>query len=229
VKVFLAGATGVIGRRLVKLLRESHIGTTRTPTKGRVLKMLGATPVVVDVFDADALRDAVISAEADVVVHQLTDLTQPPGTPGYPASLARNAKLRIDGTQNLVAAAKAAGITRMVAQSIAFAYVPREGIHDEGDPIDATQNGVISLEYAVTKTPGIDGIVLRYGYLFGPGTWYAAPPKPPSLHVDAAAHAALLALKSARPGIYNAAQDDGAVSSEKAKRGFHFDASFRMI
>lgn len=231
-RVFLAGATGVIGRRLVKLLREAHldvVGTTRTPAKGRILKMLGVTPVVVDVFDADALRDAMVSSEVDAIIHQLTDLTEAPGTPGYPEALARNAKLRIDGTRNLVAAAKAAGVKRMVAQSIAFVYEPIDGVRVEIDAIDPAQTGVIALEQAVTQTPGLDGVVLRYGYLYGPGTRYDAAPKPPSLHVDAAAHAALLALKSAAPGIYNIAEDDGAVASEKAKEAFNFDASFRMM
>jgi nucleoside-diphosphate-sugar epimerase len=230
-KVFLAGATGVNGRRLVMLLRQQHIdivGTTRTPAKGRALNTLGAKPVVVDVFDADAIRNAVEAAEPDIVVHQLTDLTAAPGSPDYQAALERNSRLRIEGTRNLVAAAKAAGVTRMIAQSIAFAYVPGSGTRIESDAIDPAAKGVIALEEAVTKTPGLDGVVLRYGYLHGPGSWYDAAPKPPSLHVDAAAQAALLAIQKAKPGFYNIAEDSDVVSIEKAKRELGFDAAFRM-
>ena len=116
----------------------------------------------------------------------------------------------------------------MVAQSIAFAYAPGEGTLTEDHPIAPAQTGVISLENAVTKTQGIDGIVLRYGRLYGPGTWSAAPNGAAPLHVDAAANAAFLAMTKGAPGIYNVAEDDGAVSSEKAKSGFGFDAAFRI-
>ena len=88
--------------------------------------------------------------------------------------------------------------------------------------------GVIALERAVLQTPGIDGIVLRYGRFYGPGTWTDVPNGPGPLHVDAAAQAALLALTKAEVGVYNVAEDDGAVSSEKARRTFGFDPSFRM-
>lgn len=238
-KVFLAGATGVIGRRLVKLLRDARIdvvGTTRQAAKGRALSTLGAKPVVVDVFDAEALRRAVEAAEPDVIVHQLTDLPNAPGTPGYDAALERNARLRIVGTRNLVAAANAAGARRMIAQSIAFIYAPGDGLRTEDDPLDAAAQGargntvaaVVSLEDAVLKTSGLDGTVLRYGYLYGAGTWYDAPPKPPSVHVDAAAYAAFQAIRQGKRGIYNIAEDDGAVSSEKAKHDLGFDAGFRL-
>jgi len=238
-RVFLAGATGVIGRRLVRLLRDAGIavtGTTRMPAKGRALSTLGATPVVVDVFDAEALARAVAAAQPDVIVHQLTDLPSAPGTPGYPEALERNARLRIEGTRNLMAAATSAGVGRVVTQSIAFVYAPGEGIRREEDALDTAADGarartvaaVLALEDATLNTPGIDGIVLRYGFLYGPGTWYEAPPQPPALHVDAAAQAAFLAATRGRRGIYNIAEDDGAVSSDKAKRELGFDAAFRI-
>ena len=116
----------------------------------------------------------------------------------------------------------------MIAQSIAFAYAPDEGPLTEDHPIDPAQTGVIALEQAVTDTPGIAGMVLRYGRFYGPGTWTDQPNGAAPLHVDAAAQAALLALSKGRPGIYNIAEDDGAVSSEKARRELGFDASFRM-
>jgi nucleoside-diphosphate-sugar epimerase len=90
-----------------------------------------------------------------------------------------------------------------------------------------TVQGIVTLEREVLKTPGIDGVVLRYGYLYGPGTWYDVAPKPPSVHVDAAAHAALLAACKGA-GVYNVAEDDGAVSSAKAKRELGFDPAFRI-
>jgi nucleoside-diphosphate-sugar epimerase len=237
-KVFLAGATGVIGRRLAVLLRDAGhdvTGTTRTAAKTSLLQAIGTAPVVVDVLDAEALAEAVVAARPDVVMHQLTDLPSAPGTPGYAAAQEANRRLRIEGTQNLMRAAKLSGARRAVAQSIAFVYAPGEGILAEDAPLDLavegtrqrTVQGIVALEREVLNTPGVDGVVLRYGFLYGPDTWYDAPPKPPSVHVDAAAHAALLALNKGA-GVYNIAEDDGAVSSAKAKHELGFDPAFRM-
>jgi nucleoside-diphosphate-sugar epimerase len=237
-RVFLAGATGVVGRRLAGLLRQAKhevTGTTRTPEKGPMLRAIGMTPVVVDVFDGDALAQVVATARPDVVIHQLTDLPSAPGTPGYPAAQQANHRLRIEGTRNLMLAAKLAGASRAVAQSIGFVYAPGDGMRAEDDPLDLaaegvrqlTVQGIAALEREVLMTPGIDGVVLRYGYLYGPDTWYNAPPKPPSVHVDAAAHAALLAVTKGS-GVYNIAEDDGAVSSAKAKGELGFSPAFRI-
>ncbi len=237
-RIFLAGATGVIGRRLALLLRDARhevTGTTRHPAKASWLRAVGVTPVVVDVFDADAVMRAVAAARPDVVIHQLTDLPNAPGTPGYAAGLEANRRLRIEGTRNLVAAAVPAGVRQLIVQSIAFVYAPGEGVRAESDPLDVaaepprqrTVEGITALERETLQTPGIAGVVLRYGYLYGPGTWYDAPPKPPSVHVDAAAHAALLALGKGG-GVYNVAEDDGAVSSAKAVRELGFDPTFRL-
>lgn len=237
-KIFVAGAGGVIGRRLVPLLRDaghSVAGTTRSTDRAEALQILGAEPVVVDVFDADALTSAVIAAAPQVIIHQLTDLPAPPGTAGFAGSLPKNARLRIDGTRNLMTAAKAAGVKRVIAQSVAFAYAESKSPHVETDQLAAapdgepysTVRGVTALEEAVTGAPGIEGIVLRYGYLYGPGTWNDTPPPGPVIHVDAAAQAALLAVNKGRPGVYNIAEDGESVSSEKAKREFGFDARFR--
>lgn len=238
--VFLAGATGVIGRRLVRLLRtDGHgvVGTTRSPAKTDLLRSLGATSMVVDVFDAAALERAVAAARPDVIIHQLTDL---PTVPDDPAAIAlrgeRNARLRRDGTRHLMAAARATGVGRVIAQSIAWAYAPGEGARVEADPLDSaatgargvTVAGIIALEEQVLGTPGIAGLVLRYGRLYGPETWTETPSGPAPLHVDAAADAARRALAHGRSGIYNVAEEDGAVSSEKARREFGFDPNFRM-
>ena len=235
-KIFLAGAGGVIGRRLTPLLiaaGHSVVGTTRSASKAGAISALGAEPVVVDAFDADALGRAVSAAGPQVIIHQLTDLPSAPGSPGYEEGLERNARLRVEGTRNLVTAARAAGVSRLVAQSIAFVYAPGPGARVESDPLDRaatgmrkrTVDGVIALEEATLGMP--EGLVLRYGYLYGPGTWFVEKRAMP-LHVDAAAQAALLAVTRGRPGIYNIAEDDEVLSSEKAKRELGFDAAFRI-
>jgi nucleoside-diphosphate-sugar epimerase len=237
-RIFLAGATGVIGLRLAALLRDGRhevTGTTRTPAKDAMLRALDVTPIVVDVFEPDAVAQAVATTRPDVIIHQLTDLRSAPGTPGYPAAQEANRRLRIEGTRNLMRAAGMAGVSRVVAQSIAFVYAPGEGAHGEDDPLDVaaegvrqlTVQGIAALEREVLQAPGITGVALRYGYFYGPGTWYEAPPKPPSVHVDAAAHAALLAA-SKGAGVYNIAEDDGVVSSAKARRELGFDPEFRI-
>ena len=233
-RIFLAGAGGAIGRRLTPLLvAAGHevVGTTRSADKAAAIAALGAERVVVDVFDAEALARAVKAAAPQVVVHQLTDLPFTPGTPQYDEGRARNARMRIEGTRNLVAAARAADVRRVVAQSVAFLYAPGPAARLESDPLDLGAAGqtvaaVTVLEGQVLAMP--EGIVLRYGLLYGPGTWYETPPKPPAVHVDAAAQAALLAVTGGSPGVYNIADDDGAVSSDKAKREFGFDAGFRV-
>jgi hypothetical protein len=128
-----------------------------------------------------------------------------------------------------------AGVRRVVAQSIAFIYAPGEAVHVESDPFDVaagpprrlTVEGIVALEHEVLHTPDIDGVALRYGYFYGAGTWYDEPPKPPSVHIDAAAHAALLSLDNGG-GVYNIAEDDGAVSSARAMRELGFDPAFRI-
>ena len=234
-RIFLAGAGGVIGRQLTPLLvKAGHavIGTTRAADKAGAVAALGATPVVVDVFDAQALHAAVAKAAPDIVIHQLTDLAFAPGTPQYAEGLARNARLRIEGTRNLAAAAKAVGVKRLIAQSIAFIYAPAPGVRVESDPLSddpamkTTVDAVRVLEDAVLAVP--EGIVLRYGFLYGPGTWSPDKPlKPPAVHVDAAAQACVLALTKGEPGVYNIAEDDGYCSSDKAKRDFGFEAGVR--
>jgi nucleoside-diphosphate-sugar epimerase len=238
-RIFLAGAAGVIGRRLTPLLvlmGHEVTGTTRSAGKAGSLEAMCARPVVVDVFDADALTAAVIAARPEIVIHQLTDLPSAPGTPGYAEGQQRNNRLRRDGTRNLMMAAKAASARRVIAQSIAFAYAPGAAPRHESDPLDLsaqgvralTVAGVAALEKAVLGTPPLAGIVLRYGYFHGPGTWNETAPRPPAIHIDAAAHAALLALERGSAGIYNIAEDDGAVSIAKARAALGFDPTMRL-
>jgi nucleoside-diphosphate-sugar epimerase len=237
-KIFLAGAAGAIGKRLVPLLLNAGhnvVGTTRSTTKADALRTGGVEPVIVDVFDASALSRIVAAARPDIVVHQLTDL--PHGLD--PAEMAdgtrRNARMRREGTRNLVAAALAAGVHRLVAQSIAWMYAPGPQPHGEDDPLDVhaagtraiTADGVATLERLTVASPPIDGVVLRYGHLYGPGTGTDAG-EIPSLHVDAAAAAALLAIEKARRGIYNIAEPNGYLSTDKAQRELGFEPSFRL-
>ncbi len=238
-RVFLAGAAGAIGRRLVPLLLEaghSVTGTTRSGEKAAELKARGITAVVVDVYDAAAVRDAVVRASPDVVVHQLTDLPKALD-PQRPAAFGGNTRLRVAGTPNVVAAAPAAGARRLIAQSIAFAYAPGPEPHAETDPLASaegdtpaavTARGVRALEEAVLSAQRLEGLVLRYGRLWGPGTWNPTPTGRGVLHVDAAAHAALLALTRGKPGAYNIAEPDGALTIEKAQRELGFNPAFRL-
>lgn len=236
-KVFVAGATGAVGRRLVVLLTAAGhavTGTTRSPEKAAALTELGVEAAVVDVFDRAALCAAVAAAQPEAIVHQLTDLPQSFDPAALAAASAQNARLRAEGTANLVAAAEAAGVPRLVAQSIAFLYAPGPTPHGEDDPLDGapaqqvTVAGVAALERLVTRTPGIDGLVLRYGRFYGPGTWRSEPGQAPTVHVDAAAQAALLATDRGAPGIYNIADDDGVVSCAKARRELNFTPGFRI-
>ncbi len=185
-------------------------------------------------FDAEALKRAVVAARPDVVMHQLTDL---PRVLDDEAQLAaaypRNARIRTEGTRNLVAAALAASARRFIVQSVAFAYAPGKEPYVETDPLNlvdgprlVTVRAAADMEEQVLKS-GMEAIVLRYGLLYGPGTWTEGPSRKPPLHVDAAAQAALLSLTRGN-GIYNIADDDGTVSIEKARNELGFDPAFRL-
>jgi nucleoside-diphosphate-sugar epimerase len=230
--VFLAGASGAIGEVLCKLLVQDgwrvH-GTTRFPDKAARLQTLGVVPVVVDVYDRAALIRAVREAGPTVVVHQLTDLPKRYTPEAMAAARAANARIREVGTDNLLAAAVASGAKRVVAQSIAFAYAPGPQPYSEASPLDAPlYSAVIKLEELVLGC-GLDGIVLRYGRLYGPNTWTAVPPEQAPVHVDAAADAARRALTAGEPGVYNIAEDDGVVTSAKALRGLGWSPDFRFL
>ncbi|HEX5206968.1 MAG TPA: NAD(P)-dependent oxidoreductase [Steroidobacteraceae bacterium] len=238
-KIFLAGATGAIGKRLVPLLLAAGhevTGTTRSEDKAVALRTAGVLPLVVDVFDASSLSRAVATAKPDIVVHQVTDL--PPGLD--PSQMAeatrRNAHVRKEGTRNLVSAALQAGVRRFVSQSIAWMYAPGGEPHGEDDPLDVhaegsraiTVDGVATLERLALSSTPLVGTVLRYGHLYGPGTGARAIPESPSLHVDAAASAALLAIEKERAGAYNIADQNGYLSIAKARRELGFDPQFRL-
>ncbi|WP_034092078.1 NAD-dependent epimerase/dehydratase family protein [Streptacidiphilus albus] len=180
-RIFIAGATGAIGSVLVPLLLDAGhtvTGSTRTEQGLAELAARGANGVRLDVFDRDAVAAAVAADAPDAVIHQLTALGA-----GNPAD---NARIRIEGTRNLVDAAKRAGVRTMIAQSIAWAYEPGQGPAGEATPLDTgapqprqtTLGGITALEGAVSE---IDRhVILRFGAFYGPGTWYA----PGSLMAD---------------------------------------------
>lgn len=238
-RIFLAGATGAVGQRLAPLLRDAGhqvAGTTRSLAKTDRLRALGVEPVVVDVFDAGALQEAVMAAKPDIVIHQLTDLPPKLEPELMAAALPRNARIRDEGTRNLVRAAQAAGARRLIAQSIAWIYAPGPTPHSESDPLktepDGTYNvtiaGVIALERQTLQSPPLEGVVLRYGQLYGPGASREDRHGDMPLHVDAAAYAALLAIDRGTPGIYNVAEPNEVAATDKARRELGWSADFRL-
>ncbi len=237
-RIFLAGASGAIGRRLAPLLVANGwqvFGSTRSGEKEAMLRALGVEPVLVDVFEAPALTRLLSELRPDTVIHQLTDLPYALEAGAMTAALVRNARLRDEGTRNLIAAAVAAGATRLIAQSISFIYAEGPSPKRETDPLlpithpvyGETVQGVLSLERQVLAAP-LEGIILRYGLFYGPGTGFDAPIAPGSVHVDAAAKAAERAVTLGTRGIYNVAESDGAVSSEPAINAFGWNAGWRV-
>ncbi len=182
-RIFVAGASGLIGVRLVPLLVEAGhevAGMTRSPEKAGLLRDLGAEPVICDVFDAEALAEAVAAYGPDSVFDQLTDL--PDNVTDMASFGARNDRIRSEGTRNLLAAAVEAGAEQLIAQSIAW---------DQSD--DARRAVTAAHERTVLEA---GGVVIRYGQLWGPGTYYeTAPPARPRIHLDDAARLTVLALE----------------------------------
>jgi nucleoside-diphosphate-sugar epimerase len=245
VRVFVAGASGAIGRPLVaRLVADGHdvTGTTRDAGRARLLREQGAEPVVVDALDLPALRAAVLAAEPEVVVHQLTALPAEADPKAMEAALALTNRLRRETVPALVAAGAEAGARRALVQSIAF-VTASDGrpVHDEDAPLwlDAPASfrdnmaTVRDLETATRQADGIEGVVLRYGFYYGPGTWYAkdgtmgtmlAKRRYPVIgggagrqsfvHLDDAVDATVRALDHAPPGIYNICDGEPAAAHE---------------
>ncbi len=195
-RIFLAGATGVIGTRLLRLmLADGHViaAMTRSRTKLEGLHAAGVTPVLCDVFDNEALVEAVRNFQPDVVVHQVTDL--PDRLEDLDDFLPRNNRVRSEGTRNLLAAARASNASGLLAQSIAWRSGP-----GTGPVLDAHENGVIAA----------GGTVLRYGLFYGPETFFENEPPPhPRIHVDDAARRTM-PLLTGRRGIFTITEDEVA-------------------
>jgi nucleoside-diphosphate-sugar epimerase len=234
-RIFVAGASGAVGRRLIPLLvAAGHevTGTTRSPEAAERLRVLGVTPAVLDVRDAGALTAAVVGARPHVVIHQLTDLAGSTADDYPEVLLASTARLRSQVTPVLVRSALIAGARRFIAQSSAMLYAPGAEPHTEDDPLVAPGTsivlpGIVELERAVSETPGIEGVLLRYGLLYGPGTPTGGPAGRVNVHIDAAAWAAALAAGHGMPGAYNIV-DDGPVSNSKARALLGWTADFRI-
>jgi nucleoside-diphosphate-sugar epimerase len=243
-RVFVAGATGVIGTALVpQLLKAGHEVTamTRSVLRASQLEAIGADPVVCDAFDADGVRAAMADASPEAVIHQLTAL--PPRLDwADPNVFAANNRMRTEGTRVLVDAALVTGARCVVAQSIAFAYAPAGDRVKEEDaalftdappPLGGLVAAIVDHEQRVTGTPGIAGLVLRYGMLYGPGTYHdrrgsmaadiiaarvplveGATGMYSWLHVEDAASAAVAAIERGAPGIFNVVDDEPAPQPE---------------
>ena len=245
-RVFLAGAGGALGRRLVPLLVEQgHAVTAMTRSVGRLdaLRQAGAEPVICDALDAAAVRAAVSAAEPEVVVHELTALSAMGAGRNFDKTFAATNRLRTEGTDNLLAAARAAGARRFVAQSYAGWPYAREGsaVKSEDDPLDPNPPAdarkslaaIRHLEAAVLGASDLEGIVLRYGNFYGPGTSLDRDGRHTQMvkkrqfplvgngtgiwsfiHVDDAAAATVAAIERGRPGVYNIVDDEPAPIAE---------------
>src|SRR3954447_9528560 len=241
-RVFVAGATGLIGRRVIELLLERDdddvivTGLARDEERAKPLQEAGAGIALADAFDGEMMRGVFATAEADVIVNQLTEFPSRIDPEAATQQFADNDRLRIEGTRNLIVAAQTYGSERIVAQSIAFAYAAEGGwLKDEDAPLEidapppwgATLAAVADMERQVMEARGLDGVVLRYGTLYGPGTWYDpdggqvadavrrgrvplvgdAHGRASFVHVEDAARAAVAALDGPR-GIYNIVDDE---------------------
>ena len=240
-RVFVAGASGAVGRPLVpRLIAAGHqvTGMSRSAQKAEAIRAAGARAAVVDVLDLEGRTSAVTEAAPEVVVHELTALPhrfEPRKKDLYDATN----RVRTEGTRNLLAAARAAGTRRLVCQSIAFAYRPESQprVLDETaalftnakPPFGPAAQAVAAMERMVLEAEGIDGLVLRYGWFYGPGTFYAADGSTASdvrrrrfpvvgdgaglfsfIHVDDAAAATVAAVERGSPGAYNVVDDEPA-------------------
>jgi 2-alkyl-3-oxoalkanoate reductase len=248
VKVFVAGATGVLGRGLVpQLVARGHdvVGMTRSASKQDLVRGLGARPVVADALDPDAVAQAVASAEPEVVVHQLTALSGDFDIRHIDRFFATTNRLRTEGTDHLLAAARAVGARRFVAQSFAGWPAARTGgpVKDEDAPFDPDPpkqlrdmlDAIRHLEQAVIGADRLEGVVLRYGGFYGPGTTLSADPAATQsaairkrqfpvvgdgggiwsfIHVDDAAAATAVAAERAERGIYNVVDDEPAAARD---------------
>ena len=245
-KVFVAGATGAVGKRLVPVLvagGHSVVGMTRSPEKADLLRALGAEAVVADGLDRNAVFEGVAQIQPDVLVHQLTELSGIKSFRRFDHDFALSNRLRTEGIDHLLEAALAVGAGRFVAQSYGNWNYERvgDGLKTEDDPLDPSPPpnqaeslaAIRYLEQTVTGAQGIDGLALRYGNFYGPGTGFALDGDLVALvrkrrlpiigdgggvwsfvHVDDVATATLAAVERGAPGIYNVADDEPAPVAE---------------
>lgn len=240
-KVLLAGASGAIGRPLTaRLLEAGHelVATTTTEARAAALRAAGAEAVVLDGLDAAALRDAVARAEPEVIVNQLTALSAPLNPRRYDRWLAQTNRLRTEATATLLEAGRAAGARRVVVQSVSFITAAQgPPVLDEEAPPNPDAPGqvepTLAMERMVAQAPGLEGLVLRYGYFYGPGTSLGPGGQQTEMvrkrrlpligsgagvwsfiHVDDAAAATVAALERGGTGVLNVVDDAPAPMRE---------------
>lgn len=242
-KVFVAGASGALGRPLLRqLVAAGHevTGTTRSEERAEAIREAGARASIVDALDGAALRDAVAAAEPEAVVHALTAL--PDRIDWKRDPLGPTNRLRDEGTRNLIEASRAAGARRLLAESVAFFYAPTGGwVKTEDDPLwtaapepfASAAAALAALERQVAEAEGIEGLSMRYGWFYGPGTMFAAEGSQAEdvrrrrlpvvgkgqgtfsfVHVEDAAAATVAALDRGAPGPYNVCDDEPAPMRE---------------
>ena len=240
-RVFVAGATGAVGSRLLPLLvsaGHSVVGLTRTPAKANAIRQAGAEAAIADGLDEIAVKEAVVTANPDVIVHEMTALAGANDLRRFDRAFAISNRLRTEGLDNLLAAAKMTGTRRLLAQSFCGWPYARMGgpVKSEEDPLDVDPpaelrpalDAIRYLERTVAGLSEIEGVVLRYGAFYGPETGLFDGPMLDQLrrrrvpliggasgwwsflHVDDAAAATALAVDHAAPGIYNIVDDEPA-------------------
>jgi nucleoside-diphosphate-sugar epimerase len=236
-KILVAGGTGVIGRSLLaRLLAKGHavVALTRSTDHTAALVEQGIEPAIADVFDSDAVKAVVSRAEPEVVIDQLTALPRTYTRESLTAAAPFNTRLRLEGGANVLAAAQAAGVRRYVQQSIAAWAVPGAGLADEETPLALDASPAVAaearlataLERRLLESPNIEGIAMRYGFFYGPGTWFNPDGDVAQqvrhqqfpiigngggvwswLHIEDAAIATVAAVEQGNPGIYLIAND----------------------
>jgi nucleoside-diphosphate-sugar epimerase len=233
-RVFVAGASGAIGTRLVpQLVDRGHqvIGTSTSPERGEHIRALGAEPVALDLLDPGAVRRAVLEAAPDAIVHQATALAELSFSRNFDRTFAMTNRLRTEGTDALLAAAREAGVERFVAQSFASYRPVREGgwVKTEDDPLDPAppakaRESWAAMNYLEEVVTGAGGIALRYGIFYGAANDGLIEPVRKRqypiigdgggfaswIHLDDAAAATVLALEHDGPGIFNVVDDEPA-------------------
>jgi 2-alkyl-3-oxoalkanoate reductase len=236
-KIFVAGATGAIGRPLIsQLLKNGYdvVALTRTVEKAEALSKLGVEPAIADVFDAEAVKNAIAHAQPEVVIEQLTALPKTYTGESMSAATPLNTRIRLEGGANILAAAQATGVRRYLRQSIAFWAIPGTGLANEETPLSLNASPAVSadahivteIERRLLQTPNLEGIALRYGFLYGSGTWFNPDGDVADqvrkqqfpiigngdgvwswLHIEDAAIATVAAVEKGKSGIYLIADD----------------------
>jgi nucleoside-diphosphate-sugar epimerase len=231
-KIFVAGATGAIGRPLLdQLLAKGHnvVALTRSQERAQSLAAQGIEPAIADVFDADSVKAAIAHAQPEVVIEQLTALPRTYSRESMTAAAPLNTRIRLEGGANVLAAAQAAGVRRYLRQSIAIWGIPGAGLADEetplvldASPVVAAESGVMTeIERRLLETSNLEGIALRYGFFYGPGTWFNPDGDVGQqvrqqqfpivgngdgvwswLHIEDAAIATVAAAEQGNPGVY---------------------------